>query len=141
MIAFDSVSMNDILHLSRHETNQPKAETMTTATTKKITVATVKSFIRKNRAALLVKVRGEFNGMEDMVTQTEESEFSPAKSKTRWSSELSEFVADTAECKNTLGVNGVWFCGRDMCSAFESETHRGFRVYNCCGEWCVAVAK
>jgi hypothetical protein len=33
LIAFDIVSMNDILHLSRHETNQPKAETMTTATT------------------------------------------------------------------------------------------------------------
>ena len=102
---------------------------MTTAT-KRITVATVKSFIRKNRANLLVTVKSKFDSMEDMVTYRKGSTFHTAKPNGRGEDD-----------KHSLGINGVWFVGRDLCEAIETDTVRGFEVYNCCGTWQVAVAK
>ena len=114
---------------------------MTTATAKKITVATVKSFIRKNRAALLIRTKSSFCGMEDMVVEREDDGFTPALTRDVWCDQSRKYIPRSPDCRHTLGIMGVWFTGRDMCNTFETETHRGFEVYNCCGNWFVAVAK
>ena len=114
---------------------------MTTATAKKITVATVKSFIKKNRAALLVRVKSSFDGMQDMVDTCDDQRFKPAQCVEYYCTETHKYIPVAAENKHSMGIMGVWFCGRDMCNAFETETVRGFEVYNCCGNWFVAVAK
>jgi hypothetical protein len=114
---------------------------MTTATAKKITVATVKSFIKKNLSALMVRVKSSFDGMQDMVTENECSGFSPAQCRDYYCNETFKYVPVSADNKHSMGIMGVWFTGRDRCHAFETDTHRGFEVYNCCGNWFVAVAK
>ena len=114
---------------------------MTTATAKKITVATVKSFIKKNRTALLVQTKTAFDGMQDGVRECNNREFIPAQCREYYCNETFKYVPVPSENKHSMGIIGVWFTGRDRCSAFETETHRGFEVYNCCGNWMVAVAK
>jgi hypothetical protein len=110
--------------------------------TKKITVATVKSFIKKNRAELLINVRSAFDGMQDMTCDTGDSGFTAAKSRVYYCRETGKDVPVSHDNPNTMGVSGVWFThGRNSCSVFENETHNGYTVYNCCGEWTVAVAK
>jgi hypothetical protein len=113
-----------------------------TTKTKKITVATVKSFIKKNRSRLLVEVQSSFDGMQDMVTRCEGG-FREATPRTYWSQDARGYVSVSEDCKNSLGINGVWFVGgsRDSCSRFETETLIGFHIYNCCGSWKVAIAK
>jgi len=111
---------------------------MTTAT-KKITVATVKSFIRKNRSNLLINVKSSFDSMQDMVTESRNKDFFPARARTYYKDQ--QEVEVSQDDKHTLGVSGVWFTGRDMCERFETETHIGFEVYNCCGTWRVAIAR
>ena len=114
---------------------------MTPATAKKITVATVKSFIKKNRAALLVRVKSSFDGMQDMVDKNMDQRFKPAECRTWYDVESGNDIPCNPDHKNHMGLRGIWFCGGDTCNAFETETHRGFEVYNCCGNWFVAVAK
>jgi hypothetical protein len=116
---------------------------VTNATTKKITVATVKSFIRKNRdSGLLIRVTSHFNGMSDMVEEIENDGFSPIRSREWYCHDTYRYVPYSQDEPNSLGIAGVWFTrGRDSCSSFENETHKGFTVYNCCGEWTVAIAK
>ena len=114
---------------------------MTTATAKKITVATVKSFIKKNRAALLVRTKTAFDGMEDGVRECDNREYTPAQCREYYCNETFKYVLVPLDNTHSMGIIGVWFTGRDRCSAFETETHRGYEVYNCCGNWMVAVAK
>jgi hypothetical protein len=115
---------------------------MTTATQKKITVATVKSFIKKNRSRLMVEVKSSFDGMQDMVTRCEGG-FREATPRTYWSQDARGYVAVSEDCKYSLGILGVYFVGgsRDSCSRFETETLVGFEVSNCCGTWKVAISK
>jgi hypothetical protein len=115
---------------------------MTTATQTKITVATVKSFIKKNRTSLLLEVKSSFDSMQDMVTRCEGG-FREATPRTYYSQDARGYVAVAEDCKNSLGINGIWFVGgsRDSCSRFETETLIGFEVSNCCGTWKVAIAK
>lgn len=116
---------------------------MTTAAAKKITVATVKSFIRKNRSNLLINVESSFDGMADGVRDTGSREFHPIVARDYWDSEAGRYVEASQDCSNTLGIRGVWLVGgsRNSLSRFENDKVQGFRVYNCCGAWTVAVAK
>jgi len=99
-------------------------------TTKKTTTATVKSFIRKNISRLLIKVTSDFDGMIDCVTSTGDKRFVPVSK------------ADTPIESNNMGLRGVWFTtSRNGVYPFETETHIGYEVSNCCGAWTVAVAK
>ena len=110
--------------------------------TKKITRATVKAFIKRNRENLLIKVESDFDGMQDMVVSVEDT-FTPAEPRKYWDRERGCEVEGNPENQNTMGLVGVWFVGsgRDSCSAYETEFYRGFRVSNCCGSWIVAIAK
>lgn len=98
--------------------------------TKKITLATVKSFIRRNRSSLLISVSSRYDGMQDGVRSTGDNGFSPA------------IDADSYH-SNNHGIQGVWFVGgsRDFCSRFENETHEGYYVGNCCGSFTLAVRR
>ena len=95
--------------------------------TKKITLATFKSFIKKNRENLLVRVSSDFDGMQDCVVANRDAKFKPA-------------VACGNE-NNTLGISGVWLVGssRDYFTEFEVPGYKGFRVSNCCGSFAVAI--
>lgn len=100
----------------------------------KITLATIKSFIKKNRAELHIKVTSSFNGMSDMVEQCDDNGFHP-------------IVEDGVNAqgdywkKATLGIQGVWFVGqsRDYFSVFNDGVYAGYRVHNACGSFIVAV--
>lgn len=95
----------------------------------KATLATVKSFIRKNRSNLLVAQKSRFDGMVDCVMPTGDKTFAPAQP--------AEYVHT-----NNMGIAGVWFVfgSRDSITPFERDGVRGFNVYNCCGECDIAVA-
>ena len=93
----------------------------------KPTVATLKSFIRKNRENLLVKVRSEFDGMIDGQQWHKGAEFEPAKPSDKVFS-------------NNLGISGVWLVSsRNWVSQFEENGLHGFKVSNCCGSFEFAV--
>lgn len=84
--------------------------------TKKITAATVKSFINKAEV-LFVESISSFSGMSDCVEQNTDRK-------------LVEVPKDKA-----IGHSGVWMVGssRDYFTFKETETHYGIEVYNSCG--------
>ena len=43
--------------------------------TKKITLATIKSFCNKNFENLYIRINSSFDGMQDMITQNENAQF------------------------------------------------------------------
>lgn len=94
---------------------------------KKITAATFKAFVRKNRANLHVMVAREFDGMVDGSVEGSKV-FRPAQP-----SELSE--------THTCGVRGVWLVGRsrDWFQPFNKDGFTGIEVSNCCGNYVVAI--
>lgn len=95
----------------------------------KITRATFKSFIAKNRERLLIRCESDFDGMTDCVEQAHNPQFKAAT------------PAEIAH-ENTLGINGVWLVGqsRDYFQEFSENGLSGIHVYNCCGSFTVAVA-
>jgi hypothetical protein len=83
---------------------------------KKITMATLKSFI-KNAKDLYVESVSSFDGMTDCVESVENRE-------------LRQISKDKA-----IGHGGVWCVGssRDYFEFKETNTHFGIEVYNSCG--------
>ena len=102
---------------------QTTKETLT-ETKKKITLATLKSFIRKNADSLFCKTRSRFDGMTDSIEQVEDffGRVSPEKA---------------------IGLQGVYIVGssRDRFRHFEDESFVGIEVSNCCGRGILAVKK
>lgn len=97
----------------------------------KITLATVKSFIRKNWANLHIKCTSDFDGMDDSIHHDPSAQFHPVKQ-------------DDRGCEsNTLGIAGAWFVkgSRDYFSAYEDRLMVGIDVSNCCGSFILAVPK
>ena len=94
---------------------------------KKITKATFKSFIKKNRPNLYVKVKSSFDGMTDCVEQVEGG-FVPAQE--------AYYVHE-----NNLGIQGVWLVhgSRDYFREVKENGFTGIEVYNCCGTFVVAT--
>lgn len=96
---------------------------------KKITLATVKSFVKKNSETLFINLKRDFDGMID-GERHHDGGFEPAKK--------------TEEHKDmTLGICKAWFVGdsRDYFKAYEDETFTGISVSNCCGHFILAVKK
>ena len=96
---------------------------------KKITKATVKSFIRKNAGKIYVKVESSFSGMTDAIERIED-DFDLAKESTR-------------NVDHTFGIEGAWFVGhsRDYCRPYEDEKYNGFYIHNACGSFVLAIQK
>lgn len=102
---------------------------METTKQKRITLATVKSFIRKNDGRIHINVKSRFNGMIDGLEFNNDG-FSKAE-KTEWNQEY------------TLGIAGAWFVGssRDRFSDFDDGKYSGIRVSNACGSFILATQK
>lgn len=94
----------------------------------KITLASVKSFIRKNRSQLYVRTLSEFDGMTDCVQSNRDANFRPV-----------EFGDESN--RYTLGIPGAWFVGqsRDYFSPMQEGQFSGIHVYNCTGSFDLAV--
>jgi hypothetical protein len=99
-------------------TKTKKHNNMTTTAlkTKKITMATLKSFIRKSESLFVLTI-SSFDGMTDCVEQNNNQ----------------KLLAVSKE--NAIGIQGVWCVGssRDWFSFYETETHYGIKVSNSCG--------
>lgn len=96
---------------------------------KKITLATVKSFIKKNSDKLYINVKSSFDGMTDCC----ESRYNG----------FVKAVATAEHPDHKQGVEGAWFVGssRDYFKAFENAELTGIEVYNSCGHFVLAIAK
>lgn len=99
-------------------------------TVKKITLATVKSFLNKNRKNLHIRCDSTFSGMSDMVEQNVGAEFKAA-------------TIDNGNVDHNFGIEGAWFVGqsRDYFKSFENESYMGFEIYNACGSFILAIKK
>lgn len=103
-------------------------QTLTT-TSKKTTLATVKSFIKKNRENLFINVKSSFDGMTDGVERLHGG-----------------FVKAAHESHNNehnFTVAGAWFVGssRDYFESYQDEQFIGIEVYNSCGTFILAIQK
>lgn len=102
---------------------------------KKITLATVKSFIKKNKDKLFIQHLSSFDGMVDGVRPSENKEFHKAEVYTP----VAGTVGEAAEC----GVRGAWFVrqSRDYFNHFSDDKYEGIEVSNSCGNFILAVEK
>lgn len=97
--------------------------------TKKITLATVKSFIKKNNGQLFINVKSQFDGMVDGCVSLFDG-FIKAESETK--------MIDA-----TFGIKGAWFVrdSNDYFKPYESENLVGIEVSNSCGRFILAIVK
>lgn len=102
-----------------------------TQVAKKITLATLKAFIRKNAENLYVMQESHFDGMSDCVEYNREKSFTKV-----------DHTKINLDC-SSLGIPGAWVVGgsRNWFSAHDTETHTGIHVSNCCGSFTVAIEK
>ncbi len=98
--------------------------------TKKITLATFKSFVKKNQGKLFIKKRSSFDGMTDCVEPIQGARFNP-------------ITPTDSQPSRTLGIRGVWLVGssRNLFEAYEDDRFIGIDVYNCCGTFIIAIEK
>lgn len=94
---------------------------------KKITLATVKAFIKANRENLFINVKRQFDGMVDGEV-SKNLGYLPAEETTE-------------HLENTLGIRGAWFVGssRDGFQAIEEDGFEGIKVFNACGAFILAI--
>jgi hypothetical protein len=94
----------------------------------KITKATFKSFINKNRNKLFIRCESSFDGMTDCVQHELNPQFVPVQASDRIS-------------ENNHGIQGVWLVGnsRDYFSEYRANDYQGIYVYNSCGSFTVAT--
>lgn len=95
----------------------------------RISITTIKTFIKANSENLYIKTQSKFNGMIDGLEYVKDG------------FEKAELCQDHIEY--TLGVKGAWFVGssRDWKEPFENETMKGYRIVNCCGSFILATPK
>lgn len=96
---------------------------------KKITIATVKSFIKMNPEFLFINIKSRFDGMTDGV-EDRHAGFQKIRKATQFH-------------ERTMGYEGVNFTSstKNWCERYEDEFYQGFRVDNCCGCFIVAILK
>lgn len=89
----------------------------------KLTKTNFKTFI-KNAGDLFVLTLSSFDGMDDCVRYDKSPQLKPVKKE------------------DAIGNKGVWLVGgRDYFTYYETETHFGIEVYNCCGSGVLLTAK
>lgn len=96
----------------------------------KITMTTIKSFIRKNQGNIYIRTKSSFDGMVDCVKECADQDWS-----------LALTPDEGRNHSNKLGIEGAWFVGgsRDYLSQIEENGFSGFHVSNCCGSFDIAV--
>lgn len=96
---------------------------------KKITKATLKSFIKKNLNNILVGYKSSFNSMSDMIEETK-CNFSKLN------------IDKYDEKKSTLGLFNLHLhVDRLYIENFETSEYKGYNVYSCCGEYNIVIVK
>ena len=104
---------------------------MTTNTKpKRVTLATVKAFVRRNKGSLYIKAEASFDGMTDCVQRTDGAVFRKITKP-----------IDIEAHGNTFGISGAWFVkgGGDYFRPYDKEGFKGHYVYNCCGRFTLAI--
>lgn len=98
---------------------------------KKITLATFKSWMRKNEGRILINVKSEFDGMIDGCESCRDGFRALMPATARNSS------------AHNLGFNRCWLVlgGRDYFERYEDDGLIGIEVSNSCGRFIVAVNK
>ena len=94
---------------------------------KRITKATLKSFLKKYQDSIYINETSSFNGSVDMVTSIDNG------------FQKVEFNLDNH--KNTLGYQGIWIVGKDWYNAYDDGKYVGIEYNNCCGSAIVAILK
>ncbi len=98
--------------------------------TKKITLATLKAFAKRNEGKIYAKTETEFNSMVDGVEKSPHSEWKKA-----------ELTEEKGHYKT--GIQGVYTVGfsRDYFSLYEDNEYEGIEVNNCCGVTILAIKR
>ena len=99
----------------------------------KITMTTIKSFIKKNQD-LYIQNLSDFNGMVDCVMPTSNQDFKPAIRIPLREDTYNDHHKGIEQAYFTLG-------GDDRFYPFENDTFKGYEVINCCGKFVLAIKK
>jgi hypothetical protein len=104
----------------------------------KITLATVKRFIKQHGAALQISTHSRFDGMTDGISNCADRSFHPVKAP---EFQGKPFRAAPGQPDHYLGIAGAWFVfqSRDYFSAYNEGGMVGIQVSNCCGRFVLAV--
>ena len=96
---------------------------------KKVTLATLKAFVRRNEGRLLIKERSYFDGMIDGAAYIENPRFVPAE-------------PTTSHPRNTLGIAGAWvLSSRNRISRSTEGDLTIFKIDNCWGSFELAAVE
>jgi hypothetical protein len=95
---------------------------------RKITLTTLKSFIRKNENQLFLKIKSKFNGMVDGVDEVEDT-FRQVQ------------VDKKSKNISTLGIQGIFVDNnsKNYFTKFENNNFEGIEFDNCCGRFILAT--
>ena len=98
---------------------------------KRCTLATIKSFVKKNQGNIYIRCISTFDGMVDGVRE--------CKDRDTFSLALSTNDIDLNSYN--LGIQGAWFVkdSRDYFSVLNKDGYIGYHVYNCCGSFDIAI--
>ena len=95
----------------------------------KITRATLKSFVKKNREKLYINVKSDFDGCVDGCVDK------------KGGFHLALEDGTLGYNYHTLNIQGVWLTGRDYFCKFEDGCFKGIEVSNSCGCFILAIIK
>lgn len=102
--------------------------------TPKITLATLKSFARRNADKIYYKELSRFDGMSDMVENNDNPEWKK--------SEIIPMNTKNSNYYYRSGILGIYTVGcRDYFELYEDDTYFGIEVWNSCGSSILAVKK
>lgn len=111
---------------------------------KKITRATVKSFIRRHRDHLFIRVDSQLDGNDDCKRPIHGATFERAKVsylREEITGEFADEFKGELLYELTLGVEGASFSGgrRDAYSAYQRDGYEGIEVFNHMRSFVLAV--
>jgi hypothetical protein len=99
-----------------------------TNTQKKITLSTIKAFVRKNKDNLYIKTKSKFDGMTDGVENYHDQSITKA-----------EPLPEDRLSRHDLGYKGTHIVtsGRNWFESVNFDGYYGYEIYNCCGTYYV----
>ena len=96
----------------------------------KITLATIKSFVKKNKDKLYIRTASKFDGMYDCVMDLDGG--------------FEKIVPSDRDERYTLGIAGCWIVrggSRNWFRFFDNGEFAGYECSNCCGNFYLAIRK
>lgn len=108
---------------------------MTNSQGKKVTIATIKTFIKREQHNLYIKNESSFDGQYDCERESRNQAFKKVAL-------IPEDIQNkfNTDKQNRLGVPGAWFVGssRDYFQPYADDQFIGYSVSNCCGSFILA---